>query len=107
ASGTSDGPAGAGVVAAPVAGEDRQERDRLSLDRGVHHQAVAGVDADVRDRLARRFVRVGEEDQVARPELVAADPGRRVVLLLGGPGERDADLAVAPLGQAAAVEPRG
>src|SRR5262245_13224223 len=98
-------PAGAGEVGPPEAGEDRHLADDVALDRRVDHPAVADVDPDVRDRL-ERGVGVGEEDQVAGPQLDRRDPDGRVVLRLGGPRQLDADLTVRPLDEARAVEGR-
>src|SRR5579884_2802134 len=76
------------VVGTPETGEDRHRAHDVAVGRGADHLALPDVDANVGDPVAGR-VGLGEEDEVAGPQPVDADPSRRVVLLLGGAREAD------------------
>ena len=86
-------------------------RHRLDLDRRarmgrVDHLAVADVDPHVARR-ARRAVRTGEEEQIARLRRgQAGDRRSDLGLLLTGPGQGDPQLAVHVLDESRAVESR-
>ncbi len=96
-------PAGACVVRAPEAGEDRHLADHVAFRRGVDHSAVAEVNTDMRDRLSSR-VRSGKEDQISWLELIPRDWSSGVELLLGGAGNGDPKLPVYPLHQSGTIE---
>ena len=93
-------PVSASVMRAPISGEHRCDTHDLTGRRSVDLQAVADVDADMRNA---RLIGVGEKDEV--PGLRVGDGGSRVELIYRDARQMDSHRGVHVLDETTAVDP--